>query len=112
MSREPRLGDSPPPGHWASRLPCFAGSWYLARGFDHLADNAGMADGLSLLLREHGLTIETVQSAGETSVREWFYACYARYSGKSRSPALWDVAALSSGIYSPDSGWTLPPHPG
>lgn len=79
---------------------------YIAHGLDCLAGSAGAADGLSLLIAIHGLTLRQVEAAEPWQLREWFYACYREYGG---SPARhWDVVAIAGGIFSPGSGWDLP----
>lgn len=102
----PRFGDSPQPGHWAAGIGGFGGAAWLAHGFDCLAEEAGLADGLLVLLKGCGLTLGQVEAAEPWQFREWFYACYREYGG---SPARhWDVVAGPGGILSPGSGWDLP----
>ena len=107
QQNSPRVGDDPLPGHWAAGISGFDGAGGLAHGFDCLAEQAGLADGLSLLLKTCGITIGQVQEAVPAQLREWFYACYAGHSGKPMLGA-WDVVAVGSGIYSYDSGWCPP----
>lgn len=105
----PRIGDDPETGHWAAAFYGFAGAAGLAHGFDCLASEAGMADGLSFLLKTCGITIRDVDTAEAWQLREWYYRCYAEYSGETVAGA-WDVVATGSGIYSFNSGW-CPPAP-
>lgn len=101
MQRWPRLGQPPPPDHWSARTPGIA--YHLAAGFDDLAEAAGAADGLSLLLKECGAGIGDAEQAGPEQAREWFYQCYARYGG--RQLGMPDVVAVGCGIFSFGSGW-------
>lgn len=79
---------------------------YIAHGLDCLAGSAGAADGLSLLIAIHGLTLRQVEAAEPWQLREWFYACYREYGG---NPARhWDVVAVNRGVSSFNSGWCLP----
>lgn len=104
--RQPRLGEHPPPGHWAAGLPAFRGAAYLSHGLDCLAEQAGMPDGLTLLLKTCGVAMSDVEHAEPAQAREWFYACYARYGEK--TTGAWDVVAAGCGIYSFGSGWAPP----
>jgi hypothetical protein len=99
----PGVSDPPPPGHWAQDRPV---PGYLAYGFDCLAEDAGMADGLSLLLGTCGITIGQADAAAAWQFREWYYACYREHSGKPAAGG-WDVVAPGGGIFSPGSGWDL-----
>src|SRR5690349_2488723 len=92
-----RVGDSPPAGHWAWEIPGFDRAGYLAAGFDSLAEKAGMADGLLLLLASCGLRIGQVLEASPEQVREWYYDCYGKHSGE-RLAGAWDVVSFSAGL--------------
>jgi hypothetical protein len=98
-----RVGESPPPGHWACEIPGFAGAGYLAAGFDALAGQAGFADGLALLLAALGLRVSEVLEAGAQQLRDWYYACYAEHGSGRQAPA-WDVVSFSAGLFDFGSG--------